>query len=332
MKSCKHSPVFGASALLALLSITNAGLVAQTATSGQLISPVRTLDLKATLPQGLGGNSLTVQGVRFRNGDLYFAISHSFKADGVTLIRTNSKGQLLSTYSPPENTALLQDFDVGSDGTLYALVLAKQGRGPSLVRYGETGMIAQGQPVPPDTVAVAAGSGSPFLLARTNGGVDVFAFDQNPQRRLSITLHEQNSRIMPAMLPDGRLAIAEATGATVHFVDTARHTSGAFMPRVPEMSWLGTLPPGNGNQQVAFADMTVASTGEVYLLLGSFRLADGAAVVEFHMNGNIAETIRFELPQFSASGERISPSYMSAGAPGLLVLVSGDGKVAEYQL
>ena len=78
--------------------------------------------------------------------------------------------------------------------------------------------------------------------------------------------------------------------------------------------------------------MTVASTGEVYLLLGSFRLADGAAVVEFHMNGNIAETIRFELPQFSASGERISPSYMSAGAPGLLVLVSGDGKVAEYQL
>lgn len=102
MKSCKHSPVFGASALLALLSITNAGLVAQTATSGQLISPVRTLDLKATLPQGLGGNSLTVQGVRFRNGDLYFAISHSFKADGVTLIRTNSKGQLLSTYSPPK--------------------------------------------------------------------------------------------------------------------------------------------------------------------------------------------------------------------------------------
>ena len=170
MESCKHSPVFGASALLALLSITNAGLVAQTATSGQLISPVRTLDLKATLPQGLGGNSLTVQGVRFRNGDLYFAISHSFKADGVTLIRTNSKGQLLSTYSPPENTALLQDFDVGSDGTLYALVLAKQGRGPSLVRYGETGMIAQGQPVPPDTVAVAAGSGSPFSSSANQRG------------------------------------------------------------------------------------------------------------------------------------------------------------------
>lgn len=104
------------------------------------------------------------------------------------------------------------------------------------------------------------------------------------------------------------------------------------MPRVPEMQWLATLAPGDYARNVAFGDAVAGPDGRIFLLLGHYKSAEGAAVVSFHMNGNLFETIRYRVPRVSENAEFMVPSYLTVYGGDTMVMVSGDGKVAEYPL
>jgi hypothetical protein len=150
----------------------------------------------------------------------------------------------------------------------------------------------------------------------------------------------------PAFLnavPDGRFLIVEPTAAVTHFVDPVNRSIADFSPRVPEMAWLSARSPTMGNQtsasghNVGLSSVAVSSNGEVWALIGHYRLADGAAVLNFHVNGNLSATVRCVLPQFAdeknpnnQTGEMVPLLIRSIGS--MLVLASASGKVALYAL
>jgi hypothetical protein len=50
------------------------------------------------------------------------------------------------------------------------------------------------------------------------------------------------------------------------------------------------------------------------------------------MNGNLFETIRYRVPRVPENAEFMVPSYLTVYGGDTMVMVSGDGKVAEYPL
>jgi hypothetical protein len=128
----------------------------------------------------------------------------------------------------------------------------------------------------------------------------------------------------------------------MHFVDPSAGSEVDFSPRVPEMSWLSELTPTVGNRtvasghNVAFSSVGVSSGGEVFALISHFRLSDGAAVLNFHVNGNMPGTVRCVLPTFDSDKTKTNPTgamvprFLSAGIGSALVLASYSGKVALY--
>ena len=94
----------------------------------------------------------------------------------------------------------------------------------------------------------------------------------------------------------------------------------------------GNASGGDHTRSSVFGDGASAPDGQIYLLLGHYNLSEGAAVVSFHMNGNLFQTIRYKLPRFPNQPEPMTPASMAIYNGATMILASADGKVAEYPL
>jgi hypothetical protein len=243
-------------------------------------------------------------------------------------VRTNGAGLVEQVIKLPEE-AFIEDFAVDAAGAVY-VELTRAGRNgkTDLMVYTPSGALVQ-------TVSAPAGlcpTASAMLgVTDSNGRLTLAPLGSESRPLAQVSLRRPDPVITLA-LPDGRVAIVEKTAAVVHLVDLQRGTEVPVMPRVPEMQWLATLAPGDYARNVAFGDAVAGPDGRIFLLLGHYKSAEGAAVVSFHMNGNLFETIRYRVPRVSENAEFMVPSYLTVYGGDTMVMVSGDGKVAEYPL
>ncbi|MGO4880574.1 MAG: hypothetical protein ACLP59_07110 [Bryobacteraceae bacterium] len=241
-------------------------------------------------------------------------------------MRTNGAGRVEKVIKLPEE-AFIDDFAVDAEGAVYAELTRPGTHGHTdLMVYAPDGTLVQTAPAPAGLCPTA----SAMLGVTDSSGRLAFAPLGSESRPLAQVTLRRLDPVITLALPDGRVAVVEKTAAVVHLVDLQRGTEAPVMPRVPEMQWLATLAPGDHMRNVAFGDGVASPDGRIFLLLGHYKSAEGAAVVSFHMNGNLFETIRYRVPRLSEGAEFMVPSYLTVYSGDTMVMVSGDGKVAEY--
>jgi hypothetical protein len=297
------------------------------------VPPLRTFWVQSALPRALRETLTTVHRVLGHNGTLYFHLSPSFARTNSSIVQTTEFGKLTRIVQLPYSSEV-KGFEVDPNGLIYVLLYNyKQNTyDPQLIIYNTDGTSVDETRGRHITAICSVGPTSVALTA-TASGVDVSSLDSQHQKRVSFALREPRRPFATVGLPDGRLAVVERTAGVVHFVHLEQQSEASFMPRVPEMAWLGTIRSSNSLRNVAFADVAAAPDGTLYLLLGNYRLTEGAPVVSFHMNGNVAETKRYELPRSErVPDERMIPTHITVSDASTLILVSARGKVAVYPL
>jgi len=301
------------------------------AQSSALVAPVRAFDIQKVWPGG-GAPAGKIRQIRAAGRSLYFQVSPTFSTLDSSIVRTNRDGRVERAITLPPKS-FIQEFAVDPAGTVYVLLMASGTGGQrQVVVYGPDGEVAQAVPVSHQVLALCAAGDTVLTVAATPTGLALAGVGSESSPLASVTLSRSTSRLSALSLPDGRVAAVEPTAGVVHLIDLQRASEVPVRPRVPEMQWLATLPPGNRTMNAVFGDAAVAPSGQICLLLGHYRLSEGAAVVSFHMNGNLFQTIRYKLPDFPNGSGLMAPSSMAIYEGTTMVLAGGDGKVAEYPL
>jgi hypothetical protein len=292
------------------------------------IAPVRAFDIQTVWAgRAPAGKVRQVVG----GPSLYFLVSPTFSTLDSTIVRTDGGGQVEKSIKLPSK-AFIQDFEVDATGTVYVLLLMSGTQQRQVLAYQPDETPARVVPVSDHVIWLCVASGAVLTVATTETGLAFAAVGSESTPLASVALRQTSSRLIVLPLPDGRMAVVEPTPGVVHLVDLRRSSEVALRPRVPEMQWLATLPPGNHTMNAAFGDGVSAPDGQIFLLLGHYKLLEGIAVVAFHMNGNLFQTVRYKVPRFPNEPELMNPSSMAIYKGATMVLVSGDGKVAEYPL
>jgi hypothetical protein len=321
--------------LIGLLVVSLSALHAQSPT---VLDASKAFDINLVKPKEMS-SKLTVHAFRAGRTGLYFLVSTSSSnlLGAASIFQTDHQGVYQATVHLAA-TAEVIDFDVDDTGLISMLVVDKtlSLNGAVLLSYNPDGTLSHTKALAAPASALVITNGTPAILNRGTTGAEILRLNDT-SKRMTIPLQRSTAPVQMIALPDQRVLLAERRSAILYFLDFDRGSIVAYAPRVPEMAWLASLPPGNTIGNIAFSSIATTPIGQVVVLLGHYRLSEGAPLLYFHMNGNLVETIRCKLPQFADErsannpGGEMIPLFVGGGSASSVTLVSASGKVAVYR-
>ena len=322
-----QNKVFAVGFCLTLFGCSRSG-----ATPG-LKNPTSYFDIRGSLPDNLRGSKVEIHEFRAGPDGLYFCISPSPNTRNSIILETGWSGNRQNVFVPPQDQEV-SDFDVGEHGNLY--VLMNGSRKSSLLLYAPDGRLQSTLPISHFANGLSVTNGKPVVLLPDRSGTRLEVLDSSGPRDVSIALIRTSPKPAMTSLPDGRIVLADKAQGNVYLVDITSGNTSSFRstPTSPASGGESSSPM----QAIHTLSLTSAAStpeGDIYLIAGSYRMAEGAPLSRFDSHGTLIEPFRCALPTFEDMKSPHNPEgYMLPTSIGVygnsLFLVSPQGMIAAY--
>ncbi len=314
---------------LSLVTALSGSVLFLSSATTTIRTPVNSFDIANMVPTTFRVRNLHVQGFRVRLDRLYFCISGGPVPRPAAILTAQANGSLQGFLLPPADKEVA-DFDVDGRGIVH--VLLEDGPHTTILTYGRNGQLRSSISLPTFASQLTLARGRQITLVpdRSAPHLEVVDADGTQQIPVSVPAHS-----MIDALPDGRVMVAERGSGMIHIVDPVSRHLSSFTAGTP--ATVGGQPSSNRAPTLfaAFSHATSSPDGDIYVIAGTYKMADGAPVSHFDSQGKLIEAIRCYLPTFDAArNPDNAEGYMLANMVGVgqnvLVLVSPAGHVATY--
>ena len=319
-------------AFVALSCLAIPGSAGSGATA-DLKAPTSYFDIRGSLPESWNAAKASVHHFKAGPDGLYFCISSGPNTLNSIILKTGWSGNRQRVFTPPQDQTLM-DFDVDGHGDLY--VLMNEHRRSSLLVYGADGRLQSTVPIGHFANGLSLANGKPVVLLPDRSGSQIEVLDPSGPRDIGIAI-QASPRPAMTSLPDGRIVLADKAQGTVYLVNVASGTTASFTSELTSAKFGGgpPSPAQTAINRLALSSAASSPEGDIYLIAGGYRMAEGAALSRFNSQGTLIEPFRCALPTFEDMKNPDNPQgFMLPNSVGVhgnsLFLVSPQGKVAAY--
>lgn len=298
-----------------------------------LKTPSTSFDIRSALPDDFQGTKVEVHEFRVGPNGLFFSISSSPNTLNSIILETGWDGKRRSVFVPPQDQEV-SDFVVDTHGNLFVLM-----NGPhqsSLLLYGADGQPQSILPIAHFASGLSLTNDKPVVFLPDRSGPRLEVLDSNGPRDIALTLQPSSPKPALASLPDGRIVLADKVHGNVYLVDVASgNITSVGSGLSPTTMGTGAASPAQAIHTLALTSAAPTPEGDIYLIEGGYRMAEGVPLFRFNSQGTLVEPLRCALPTFEDMKEPDNPEgYMLPTSVGIhgnfLFLASPQGKIAVY--
>jgi hypothetical protein len=301
--------------------------------SADLKSPVYSLDIGSLLPPGIQSGTVTVRQFRVGSNGVYYCVSPGPAAKNSVILKTDWNGKRIALVSLPADKPVL-DFDVDEQGAIY--VLLDDFSRSSLALYTSAGILQSTTPIGHFASGITLVKGHPVLTKPDSGSTHLEVLTAQGTSDAATVPVRNSPRPALATLPDGRVLLGERSSGIIYLVDTSSRqvtSLTAGTGAVGGLSSPNTTTPRLGI--LSFGGAATSPEGDIYVISGRYKLAEGAPITRLNPQGTIIEQIHCLLPTFDAMKNVQNPQgYMSPFrvrvSKDSIILVSLAGQIAGY--
>jgi hypothetical protein len=301
--------------------------------SSGLKAPVTYFDIRGSLADRFDGNQITLHSFRTGPDGLYFCVAPGPVARNAVILKTDWNGIKQAVFRPPPDREIL-DFDVADRGDVYVLVT--EAHNSIVMVYGPDGQLQSATRLDHFSRSLCLVDGKPVVFIPDRAAPRLEVLDSQGPKEISLAFRLTWPKPSITSLPGGRIVFADTPSGVIYVMDLASGRTSSFSALPPSIT--PGPPPSPSHAVLQFSSFSNAATdpeGDVYVIAGRLRMADGAPLSRFNSLGALIESFRCALPTFESMKDQENPEgYMvpySVGLGGhMLFLVSGQGQVAAY--
>ncbi len=290
--------------------------------------PAGGFDLASKLRAAGTADEAVVIGMLANEGSLFFLVKSSSGMPEYKLVRTSITGEIKYVVRLGEGDVL--DW-AATEGHGALVEIDDGGSPPQLRRYGSNGELSGASPVARDLYRPAAAASSPLKITRS--GAIIAGEDTHRRAVGQFELNSQSAfSTYTLSLPSDRLAVVDATRATITFVDLR---SGATSTATLDHPEVGRVRQTYQNAPAGMTGLTIIaaatdSSGNIYCMLAGFRPEEGAPVIVLDAAGRPRGL--FRCPVQNATNRKAMAPSMMALTSGEIFIGDSAGTVLSYYL